>query len=485
MADNAKLVQLKENIRELLTLNTNGIPVETFWQVYYVRYKHYPVYKQLGVSDEKQLFESLDFVVQRGEGKQAAYCHKDAPVAAPGFVQQGGAGEFSMQSPRDPRFMQYGQQAQAPQGGEPPPSWYAGNWQQQGYGQSPQGAAGFRQPSPYPGQMPQQGYWQSPAPRFQHPQRPPPPKEEAPQRSRSHERSERPDDRRRSHSRSSSSSSQRANRETFVPKHEIKVQVSKDELDKVVKVSIDSLAEHGKDFVSVYRIEKMVLQHYKVESLRELGILRHEDIPALYEHVRKINKIIAYVQAYGQIRAITTLYDLKEGLDEFAPGNEDFSHLQLGPVTTFPAVYDLFRFSGLDKDIPRITTFDVILHLKFYVRSHWSEKIEVEKFIDVLVKKYGLTSPYHLGVRIRSLALGIQVRRMPVNEEGILLKQGFCVFWRTSAHTYTAYMPSQCRGATNSFRCPKYHYTCPKYHSTYFKCREVPVKYHSTYYKCH
>ena len=37
MADNAKLVQLKENIRELLTLNTNGIPVETFWQVYYVR----------------------------------------------------------------------------------------------------------------------------------------------------------------------------------------------------------------------------------------------------------------------------------------------------------------------------------------------------------------------------------------------------------------------------------------------------------------
>jgi len=81
-----------------------------------------------------------------------------------------------------------------------------------------------------------------------------------------------------------------------------------------------------------------------------------------------------------------------------------------------PLVYQFFKVP-LDADVCEITTADVIEYLRNYLSANnlWTTKIELEKFLQYVMDKRGLSSPYELGLRITSPALAIQVTAFPLS----------------------------------------------------------------------
>ena len=110
------------------------------------------------------------------------------------------------------------------------------------------------------------------------------------------------------------------------------------------------------------------------------------------------------------MRTICTLHELDECLREFTENRADFETLKLGPLVKQPLVYLFFKVP-LDSDICEITTADVIEYLRNYLSANnlWTTRIEVDKFMEYMMGKRGLSSPYDLGLRISSPALAIQV----------------------------------------------------------------------------
>ena len=104
------------------------------------------------------------------------------------------------------------------------------------------------------------------------------------------------------------------------------------------------------------------------------------------------------------------MHELDECLREFTQNRADFETLKLGPLVKLPLIYQFFKVP-VDADICEITTFDVIEYLRDYLSANnlWTTRIDVEKFLQYVMDKRGLLSPYELGLRLSSPALAIQV----------------------------------------------------------------------------
>ncbi len=189
-----------------------------------------------------------------------------------------------------------------------------------------------------------------------------------------------------------------------------RMQVAKEEVNSVAEDCIDRISE-AKEFVSLERIEKLILQHYNIESLDNLGIRKVENISCVNEHLRKMCKVNAYIQAFVKVRSIATVHELHESMKDFVTEKNDFETLKVGPFIKLPLVYEFFKVPQ-DKEILEITTADLMEHLRCYLteKELWTSRgVQVEQFMEFLVEKYAVESPYELGVRLRSMPLTMQV----------------------------------------------------------------------------
>jgi len=123
-----------------------------------------------------------------------------------------------------------------------------------------------------------------------------------------------------------------------------------------------------------------------------------------------------------QIRAICTVHELDQCLQEFTENRADFETLKLGPLVKMPLVYQFFKVP-LDADICEMTTADVIECLRNYLSENnlWTTRIELDKFLQYVMDKRGLSSPYELGLRISSPALAIQVTSLMYSYLDVIL----------------------------------------------------------------
>lgn len=185
---------------------------------------------------------------------------------------------------------------------------------------------------------------------------------------------------------------------------------SKDQVENVAKDCIEILAE-ADEHVSLDRIEKLLLQRFNMHSLRDLGYRYVDNISCVNEHNRMMSKVNAYIQAFIKVRSVCTLFELSECLKEFAPEKDSFASLKLGPLQRLPIIYQLFKFPPDYMEIPEITTMDVLEHLRNYMTKFqkWTERLEMEEFMEYLVDEYDAENGYMLGIRLRSLPLCAQV----------------------------------------------------------------------------
>lgn len=184
----------------------------------------------------------------------------------------------------------------------------------------------------------------------------------------------------------------------------------KEQIDTVAKECIEILADANL-FVTQERVEKLICQRFNCHRIQDLGFRYVDQIDCVNELNRLICKINTYINAFLKTRSICTLHELKEALLDYATEGGDFSSLKTGPLQRFPVVYHQFRFPPDQVEIPEITTMDILDHLHNYlsINSLWSKKLELEPFMDYLIGIYGADNAYMLGVRIRSLALGVGV----------------------------------------------------------------------------
>ncbi|XP_078599079.1 uncharacterized protein LOC144874602 isoform X2 [Branchiostoma floridae x Branchiostoma japonicum] len=182
-------------------------------------------------------------------------------------------------------------------------------------------------------------------------------------------------------------------------------------LDSAAANYVLKLAEN-KTAVTVDKVVDMLKQHFQVNRFGDLNIRRPTEIPTLDDLQKSQSKVNAYIHAFVMTRSIATLHELKHHLAELFPPKKSFSELNLGPLTKQSLVYELFKFPQNipDEDIPDISTIDVLKDLKKYLTVHgWRQKVKLEDFMEFLLKEHNVKSPYELGVRISSVALGISV----------------------------------------------------------------------------
>ncbi|KAJ8303180.1 hypothetical protein KUTeg_019576 [Tegillarca granosa] len=194
---------------------------------------------------------------------------------------------------------------------------------------------------------------------------------------------------------------------------------TKDQVENVAKDCIETLAE-ADEHVSLDRIEKLLLQRFNLRSLRDLGIRYVDNISCVNEHNRLMSKVNAYIQAFVKVRSVCTLFELSECLKEFAPDKDSFTSLKLGPLQRLPVIYQLFKFPPDNIEIPEITTMDVLEHLRNYMTrfQKWTERLEMEEFMEYLVDEYDAENGYMLGIRLRSLPLCAQVLKKAQRDAG-------------------------------------------------------------------
>ncbi len=185
--------------------------------------------------------------------------------------------------------------------------------------------------------------------------------------------------------------------------------IQKDQLNSVCQDCIERLAD-SKEYVSVERIEKLLLQHFTVKSIAEINVRMMEDIPCIKEHLRTLRKVNAYIQAFIKCRSVATLYELQESLKEFVADGAEFDTLHLGPLAKLPLVYEFFKFPQ-ESDIPELTTADILNEVRdcLTTKDLWKGRLELNVFMEYLTEKRSLATPYELGLRITSMPLCIQV----------------------------------------------------------------------------
>ena len=185
---------------------------------------------------------------------------------------------------------------------------------------------------------------------------------------------------------------------------------TKDQIDNVAQECIEILAESN-CYVSCERIEKLLLQRFQARSLCDIGPRYIDQIGCVNEHNRLIAKVNAYIQAFVKVRSICTLHELKDCLKDYAISKDNFSKLNIGPLQRLPIVYQMFKFPTDFEEIPEITTLDILEHLRNYLtkKNKWTERTDLQDFMEYLVEEYDADDAFQLGVRIRSLPLGLQV----------------------------------------------------------------------------
>lgn len=177
---------------------------------------------------------------------------------------------------------------------------------------------------------------------------------------------------------------------------------------------IDRLAANRK-YVSVERIEALLLNDMRVSTLDELGLARIEQIPVVREHIRTMCKVNAYVQGFVKVRGIATLHELSLSMQEYVHNGQGFEQLKLGPLNQQPVVYDFFKFPS-ESEIPAITTAVILEDLREFLTQNnlWTSISRMEDFMTFMLKKRHLDDPYLLGIRISSLPLAISVSLSPL-----------------------------------------------------------------------
>lgn len=168
------------------------------------------------------------------------------------------------------------------------------------------------------------------------------------------------------------------------------------------------------------RIEQLLLRHYEADSLSQLNVRRIEHIRCVGDLIRMECKVNAYVQAFCKARSVATLHELHLNLQDFCANSSPFETLKLGPLKKMPIVWEYFKLPE-DADILEIETPDILDCLADYLSSKdlWLSqdlKKELEPFMMFMVEKYGVTTPYYLGVRINSILLAVQVSTQHNND---------------------------------------------------------------------
>ena len=88
---------------------------------------------------------------------------------------------------------------------------------------------------------------------------------------------------------------------------------------------------------------------------------------------------------------------------------KSFNDFNLGPLQQQLLVYEYFKFP-YEKEIPRITTLDVFKSLqKFMNKNRGGDKLDLTDFLASYIKDTNFLTPFETGIRIHSIALGIQV----------------------------------------------------------------------------
>ncbi|XP_033634434.1 uncharacterized protein LOC117295789 isoform X1 [Asterias rubens] len=201
--------------------------------------------------------------------------------------------------------------------------------------------------------------------------------------------------------------------------------------DAAAENIITNLAE-ANELVTVSRVVELLKQQFQVTNLRGLRVNRETDIPSINQLVRLQAKVNAFIQAFVKVRAICTLYELKECLAMVeAPfdctDKLDYSSLELGPLVKQRLVWDFFKFPPTkdDSDIPKITTLDILENLRVYlqVNNMWRSKVKLEDFMEYLIKEYNVEGPWDLGVKINSLGLGIAAIKTAQREQKNVMDQ--------------------------------------------------------------
>ena len=107
--------------------------------------------------------------------------------------------------------------------------------------------------------------------------------------------------------------------------------------------------------------------------------------------------------------ANTTLYELERCICEFEK-REKFDDFRQGPLLKHPTIRDLFNVPSDVKDVPRITAYDIRLHINEFInRSKKGTQHTLEDFLQYLVKEYNVPSAEHLCLRFKSFRMLISV----------------------------------------------------------------------------
>ncbi|XP_064610417.1 uncharacterized protein LOC135474759 [Liolophura sinensis] len=206
------------------------------------------------------------------------------------------------------------------------------------------------------------------------------------------------------------------------PQPRVQGRLSKEQVDSYAQICIDQLSEAG-EYVCTERIEALLLQRLQRKTIRDLQLqqVRSVDhLPSVREHQRTACKVNACIQAFIQVRSICTLHEIEQSLLDYAPVKQNFESFKLGPLQKLPIIYDLFKFPPEVVTIPKITTMDILQHIREFLtkENKWTEKLEMEPTMNYLVERYGVPDAYHLGVRIRSLPLAVQMLKKAQRDAG-------------------------------------------------------------------
>ncbi|XP_033101248.1 protein NO VEIN-like [Anneissia japonica] len=195
---------------------------------------------------------------------------------------------------------------------------------------------------------------------------------------------------------------------------------TKDDVNSRALFHIQALAEQN-EHVSIELVMKGVMEYFGQTSIRQLGLYKETDLQAIHEHQRLLCRINAYISAFCKCRSIATLYELLQDLENIQEGKDSFEELNVGPLSKFPAVYNLFKFPPYqsDDDIIKVTTMDILELLRNYMGKNdlWRSKVDLKGFMEFIMEDFGVSDPYQLGIRVQSIALGVSVLKKAQREE--------------------------------------------------------------------
>ena len=92
--------------------------------------------------------------------------------------------------------------------------------------------------------------------------------------------------------------------------------IPRKEIEIIANTCIQLLAE-SKEYVLLERITRLLLQHYSVGSITQLGLQNINELQCVCLLVKNETKINTFIQAYVCVRTISTVSELNEGLKSF------------------------------------------------------------------------------------------------------------------------------------------------------------------------